>query len=198
MEMKKLKTLLSAAIFAAAGSAVSAATIATDITPDLSLYGVEGNFSNVSIVSGSVANEYASPFGAGTDSYYTVGSPNLSASFAELFVSVSTSFSLLWGSIDSYNAIEFLLGGVSQDIVDGAELGLGTAGNVTAAVDITNIGDAGLSFDSVRFFSNFGQNSDTPAFEFALEVSPVPIPAAGLLLLGALGGLAAMRRRKAA
>jgi hypothetical protein len=29
-------------------------------------------------------------------------------------------------------------------------------------------------------------------------VAPVPVPAAGLLLAGALGGLAALRRRKAA
>jgi hypothetical protein len=32
----------------------------------------------------------------------------------------------------------------------------------------------------------------------AIDVAPVPVPAAGLMLLGALGGLAAMRRRKAA
>ncbi len=35
-----------------------------------------------------------------------------------------------------------------------------------------------------------------PQINFTVGATPVPVPAAGLLLLGALGGLAALRRRK--
>lgn len=199
MEMTKFYTLLSAAVLAAAGSVASAATISTDTTPDLSLYGLEGSFSNVSIVAGDEPNVFASPFGDKTTKYYTVGSPGYTPSPAVLTLdAVATTFSMLWGSIDSYNAVEFLLGNLVQDTVSGAELGLGTAGNVTASVDFSNIGDNNLTFDTVKFYSNFGRNGDQAAFEFATRLSPVPVPAAGLLLLGALGGLAALRRRKTA
>lgn len=48
-------------------------------------------------------------------------------------------------------------------------------------------------FDNVQFHS--GQ----PAFEYAnLSVSAVLIPAAGVMLLGALAGFGALRRRKIA
>jgi hypothetical protein len=37
-----------------------------------------------------------------------------------------------------------------------------------------------------------------PQINFTVSASPVPLPAGGLLLIGALGGLAALRRRKSA
>lgn len=43
-----------------------------------------------------------------------------------------------------------------------------------------------------------GQSVTTSATVKALEVAPVPLPASALLLLGAVGGLAAMRKRKRA
>ncbi len=60
-------------------------------------------------------------------------------------------------------------------------------------------------FDTVRltdltailFPDSNSTNSSTGGFDVdAIGVSPVPVPAAGLLLIGSLGGLAALRRRR--
>ena len=45
-------------------------------------------------------------------------------------------------------------------------------------------------------FSGVGDNDSLGGLLDDVSISAVPLPAGGLLLLGALGGLAAMRRRK--
>lgn len=165
-----------------------------------------------SIVAGSVGGQYKSPFdpaGSGAPSgtelanwqnirYYTVGSPSLQGSPAVMtFGGVVQSYlSILWGSIDTYNAIQFVKNGVVVSTVDGGFV-LANGGNPSAS------GAAYIkfaeSFDELRFFSNYpGFGGDTPAFEMSNVLAAVPLPAGGLLLLGALGGLAALRRRKMA
>ncbi|MFN0113894.1 MAG: VPLPA-CTERM sorting domain-containing protein [Paracoccaceae bacterium] len=49
------------------------------------------------------------------------------------------------------------------------------------------------------FFDDDGANNDDDHDDLVarVDVAPVPVPAAGLLLLGALGGLAVLRRRQA-
>jgi hypothetical protein len=170
-----------------------------------------------STVNGSLGGAYKSPFDPalannGVDvtggdvipnwhniQYYTVGSPapNSAPSPAILEFAIQQSYlSLLWGSIDTYNAIALYLNGVLQDTVTGGFLLVN--GGQPAASGAAFVKIAG-SFDEVRFYSNYpGFGADTPAFEFSNVVATVPVPAGGLLLLGALGGLAALRRRKTA
>jgi hypothetical protein len=65
---------------------------------------------------------------------------------------------------------------------------------------------AGGSFDTIRLIDvtltlppGPGNSGPTGGFDVdSISVSPVPLPAGGLLLIGALGGLAALRRRKTA
>jgi len=80
----------------------------------------------------------------------------------------------------------------------GDEFGFGT--------DLSDITGFGANFwasvaagDTISFYSRLG---DVPAgavydLDIQFTVTEVPVPAAGFLLIGALGGLLAVRRRKA-
>ena len=55
---------------------------------------------------------------------------------------------------------------------------------------------AGDSLDfEIEFGDAFTAGNAVPFINFAVFATPVPIPAAGFLLIGALGGLAALRRK---
>ena len=145
---------------------------------------------------GNSSGNYQSPFNnttlQDTRSYYSVGgstdSDGTSTTPVTLnFGSAVTSFNLLWGSIDQYNVLTFSDGSsyTGTDIVNG----------LTISGSSPNYEDVALvkfSFDTPVTFASFASSS--PAFEFA--VAPVPVPAAGLMLLGALGGLAMVRRKR--
>jgi hypothetical protein len=96
--------------------------------------------------------------------------------------------------------------------VDGARL---TTSNTSACAvafgdcDLINTSTApGVLFSNLAAGTTFElgvYDSATPTFgkvtfniSKAADVAPVPLPAAGLLLLGALGGIAGMRKRKKA
>ena len=172
-----------------------------------------------SIVNNSVGGQYKSPFDPrsannGVDvpasdavasweqvEYFTVGSPTLIQSPAVMTVAPNSAFlSLLWGSVDLYNAIEFYAGGSLVETVSGADIF--ASGGEPAASGAAFVKISGFNFDEVKFYSNFNLagGSDQPAFEFSNVVAAVPLPAGGLLLLTALGGLgiASRKRKKAA
>ena len=122
------------------------------------------------------------------------------------FASDQTSFEMLWGSIDSYNKIEFFAGATSQGSLTGAELVGNTKGNVTGTFVgcgsaasfecVARLVFSGVTFNSIEFSSNAtatGTGPDIAAFEFAT----VPLPAAAWLLLGVSGALIAGKRRAA-
>jgi hypothetical protein len=91
------------------------------------------------------------------------------------------------GLVDACDSIDFHLDGELADTLAGS----GDGANLDEALaTITDIGDAGM-LDQVVL------NSGVPAFELA-NMAAVPLPAGGLLLVGALGAAALLRRRKPA
>ncbi|MDO5706575.1 MAG: VPLPA-CTERM sorting domain-containing protein [Paracoccus sp. (in: a-proteobacteria)] len=181
--------------------AAEAATVSFSVLPDSAVMNPLANATTGVVhenITGSVTNEYRSPWqsaGSAIDyndasAWYTSVQGGGSATYD---LGLSSALSFVWGSPDTYNTVEFLLGGM---VVDTVILGAGDVilpGSFATNSALATFADIGQGvFDSVRMLS--GGNS----FEFAnlgTAPAPIPVPAAGVLLLTALGGMAALRRR---
>ena len=140
------------------------------------------------------ADPYNNTAFAGVASYVAV-SGGASATYE---IASTSTFSLLWGTPDSYNTLSFYLDGVLVDSVGGSEIVTQSEyGNTAAYVVITT----STAFNQVVF------SSSSNSFEYAIPTvdgivptpAPVPLPAAAPLLLAGIGALGfAARRRKSA
>ena len=88
------------------------------------------------------------------------------------------------------------------DYVDVNIFGVGNAllGSIAITSDVIGLDLSSFGLITRLFFddSSTGAGVGYANFSFDQVAAPVPLPAAGFLLIGALGGLAALRRRKAA
>lgn len=190
---RPLLTILAGTILASGATLASAATVtlgATGFGPGLlpAAQSVTGPVAQD--VTGSVAGQRTDPWGAtdfaGTGAYTAVGQGG-SATYA--LGATTTSFSFLWGTPDSYNTLSLLLGGVVVDSVAGDQTGIADFADQTTNRFVTV--SSAFDFDGLTF------SSSGVAFEYAgIEPAPVPLPAAGGMLLLALGGAAVALRRK--
>lgn len=95
------------------------------------------------------------------------------------------------------NAVDFGIDGLFFDVVNGPGVAplnavVGQWSLVTYAFNVTTAGQYTMFFDAASRSDSLGGFIDD------IKIASVPVPAAGFLLFGALGGLAALRRRKAA
>ena len=169
-------------------------------------------------VTGDVSNRYAAPYisdgpNAGTDDttvYLSVPSSSNSGSVTLLLNAGFDYFGLLWGSIDTYNSIAFLLGGSPVASFTGSDVTNPNAanGNQTAPSTNTYVNFFDLpTFNAVKFGStNYAFELDNIALATLSctancggSNTSVSEPAGiGLVGIGLLGLGLATRRRKLA
>ncbi|RSK34874.1 VPLPA-CTERM sorting domain-containing protein [Rhodovulum iodosum] len=167
----------------------------------------------VDVPPSTVPRSYRSPFAntgiADSRDFFAVGGVNgsngaPSPQTLTLAGSGVGSIRLLWGSIDVFNEIIFngtesvtgddVMEVINADLEDPiTPVGAGTYNTVALIEFSLDEAITSLTFLSERDLDVPG-GPDMPAMEFAL--APVPLPAAGLMLLAGLGALAALRRTR--
>lgn len=97
----------------------------------------------------------------------------------------------LYGNVNAYLSMDAELS--DDDIMATSATGSGPFNGTTQDLF------AESNFDNGRFFVLLDWETEADnSFSYDVAVAAVPVPAAGFLLLGAVGGMAALRRRKKA
>jgi hypothetical protein len=130
--------------------------------------------------------------GADPTPYLTTGStaPYAGARVTITFPVEQTYMGMLWGSVDTYNTLQFYLGGALQATFTGSDISLNANGD-QGYLGTYYVNFAGGPFDEVV------ATSSQYAFEFDnIALQSVPDGGTTLMLLGgALMGLGALRRK---
>lgn len=180
MSLKMIVLGAVAAVMIAAGSGQAAVVYATNVdayNPGTGVVGARGDTANAL---GAVDGKFLS-LGLGGSAIF---------SFGTKFIAKGAVFEVTWGKISKHKEAADIYG-----IRNGILKMLGSITNASSGT----FAFSGI-FDKLMFVdtSPFGKGSKDGFDIDALNVTPasVPVPAGGLLLLSAIGGIAMLRRRK--
>lgn len=184
--------LAASAILVATGASANAATVTyvdTLPTPVSKPVPIATSGTVNQNLTNSVSGRYTSPW-EGTE-YYGVGSYTSVQGGASATHAHAGPLTFLWSTPDSYNTLSFYLGAELVDSITGASI---------VARSFLQNGSAFVTIASALLFDTVVFSSADNAFEYSFDVAPAPVPlaAAGILLLGGLGGLAALKSRRKA
>jgi len=141
------------------------------------------------IVSGSSPNNYANPAGYAGNYMAILGGRSETLKFS----GQKDIFGLYWGSIDTYNSVEFLLDGAQVVSIKGSDLAapIAASGNQLGANSNAYITFSNLLFDEVIL------SSSGNSFEFSNVAAAAPEPATwAMMILGFMSvGFMGYRRK---
>lgn len=187
-----MKTLLAGLALTALAAPVHALTL-TETTE------FSGNFAAPTEVDGTVYDTISGSWDWSTDFDFIAisgltGGQELTVTFSAAGVGNSTG-AVLW----SESPLAFAY---QADLRQDLKYGWNEAGeksfSFTLSTDFNAGGDEALQIGLYNHSITYGQTLDyTISYDAGSSISAVPLPASALLLVGALGGLAALRRRKA-
>jgi len=154
------------------------------------------------VVQGSVGSQYAAPAGD-TSKYLTISPVNSNVigntgSVTINFAQALDYFGLHWGSIDTYNSIEFFNGSTSLGSFSGSQVPLTTAsGNQTNPQDngfVNFLANQGETFDKI-VLSSSGIAFETDNHSYRLASVPEPTATLGLLAFGVMSAGSFVKRK---
>lgn len=189
------------ALAAAAAALVVAGTVAPTVAAPV--FGGDGLTGNPQCnVTGSAANSWATIdvlAGATFNSKFDNGDPAGNLCFN--FVNTSNSLAAVTFAVATVNQFQS-----SWGFTGGVQLvseQLGVLWNVAQGVNSTEVFNFLIAAGDIVYFdwiygTPYATGLSKPQINFAVTAAVVPLPAAGFLLIGALGGLALLRRRRAA
>jgi hypothetical protein len=185
---------ITAALATAAALPASAVTFGgSGWTPEYSSpsCSVTGSFAddwaNIDVLDGAAFNATFADGDAGGNLCFSFINTSSTAAVVTLAVATVNQFGDLWGFLGGVQLVSEQAGSlwtVAEGVFDTEFFTFNIAANDILYFDWTY----GEAYASSEF--------SLPQINFTVSASPVPLPAGGLLLIGALGGLAVLRRRK--
>lgn len=196
--MTTLKTLLAGAAFVASAAGANAATFVADSVISREVGACTASAAQCASndrmnVNNAVDGSLDSFYSLGLGGEIVLGFSNLVTAASNTITAFEVTFQPKGNHREAADVFA-VLNGVGTFV--GTIFNTGSEGSVNPSSVTTN-----MTFDSIRLVDvtrrEFANSTSFDGFDIAkVSVAAVPLPAAGLMLMAGLGGLAALRRRK--